>query len=143
MWHSTEKLAEAIYEGAKQDGVSVRKHDLKKYTITELADDAIDCAVMAVGSPTLNKGIMPKVAEALTYLEGLAPVGKAAVAFGSYGWAKKGGAHVVMEYLRNMNCELLSEEPFQCQFAPTEEVLGEAKELGKKLTQKALEIANG
>lgn len=142
MWHSTEKLAEAIYEGAKQSGVSVKKHDLKSTNITELADEAIDCAVMAVGSPTLNKGMMPKVAQALTYLEGLAPEGKAAVAFGSYGWAKKGGAHAVMEYLKKMNCELLSEEPLQCQFAPTAEVLKEAKELGKKLAEKAIEIAN-
>ncbi len=143
MWRSTEKLADAIYAGAKQDGVSVRKHDLKKYNITELADETLDCAVMAVGSPTLNMGMMPKVAEALTYLKGLAPAGKAAVAFGSYGWAKNGGPHAVMEYLSAMNCELLSEEPLQCQFVPTKEVLVEAKELGKKLAQKALEIANG
>jgi len=141
MWHSTEKLAEAIYEGAKQDGVSVKKHDVKSSNITELADEVIDCAVIAVGSPTLNQGMMPKVAQALTYLKGLAPKGKAAVAFGSYGWAKKGGAHAVMEYLKDMNCELLSEEPFQCQFAPNAEVLKEAKELGRKLAKKALDIA--
>jgi flavorubredoxin len=143
MWHSTEKLADAIYEGAEQDGVSVRKHDLKSDNTTELATDVLDCAVMAVGSPTLNKGMMPKVAEALTYLKGLSPEGKAAVAFGSYGWASKGGAHAIMEYLKAMNCEILSEEPLQCQFAPTKEILDEAKELGKKLAEKALEIANG
>ena len=143
MWHSTEKLADAIYEGAEQDGVSVRKHDLKSDNTTELATDVLDCAVMAVGSPTLNKGMMPKVAEALTYLKGLSPEGKAAVAFGSYGWASKGGAHAIMEYLKAMNCEILSEEPLQCQFAPTKEILDEAKELGKKLAKKALEIANG
>ena len=142
MWKSTEKLANAIYEGAKQDGVCVKKHDLKSTSITELADEVIDCAVMAVGSPTLNKGMMPKVAQALTYLKGLAPKGKAAVAFGSYGWAKKGGgAHAIMEYLTAMNCELLSEEPLQCQFVPTEEVLEEATELGEKLAEKALGIA--
>jgi len=143
MWHSTEKLAEAIYEGAEQDGVSVRKHDLKSDNTTELATDVLDCAVMAVGSPTLNKGMMPKVAEALIYLQGLSPEGKAAVAFGSYGWGKKGGQHAIMEYLQAMNCELLLEDPLQCQFAPTDEVLKEAKKLGKKLAQKALEIANG
>jgi flavorubredoxin len=142
MWHSTEKLAEAIYEGANRPGVIVKKHDLKSSTITEIADETINCAVLAVGSPTLNKGIMPKVAEALTYLQGLAPEGKAAVAFGSYGWAKKGGAHAVMEYLKDMNCELLSEEPLQCQFVPTEEVLQKARELGKKLAEKALEMGN-
>lgn len=142
MWKSTEKLADAIYEGAKQPGVSVKKHDLKSSTITEIADEVLDCAVMAVGSPTLNKGMMPKVAKALTYLKGLTPEGKAAVAFGSYGWAKKGGAHAVMEYLTDMNCELLSEEPLLCQYVPTEEILEEAKELGKKLAEKALEIGN-
>ncbi|MBU8901380.1 MAG: FprA family A-type flavoprotein [Victivallales bacterium] len=142
MWKSTEKLADAIYEGARQDGVCVKKHDLKSTNITELADEVIDCAVMAVGSPTLNKGMMPKVAQALTYLKGLAPESKAAVAFGSYGWAKKGGAHAIMEYLTAMNCELLSEEPLQCQFVPTEEVLQEATELGEKLAKKALEIAH-
>ena len=143
MWHSTEKMAEAIYEGAEQPGVSVRKHDLKSTNITELAEETLDCAVIAVGSPTLNKGIMPKVAKALTYLKGLAPTGKAAVAFGSYGWAKKGGPHEVLEYLRGMNCELLLEEPLQCQLKPTDEVLKECRELGAELAKKALEIANG
>ncbi|MDD5698643.1 MAG: FprA family A-type flavoprotein [Victivallaceae bacterium] len=141
MWHSTEKLAEAIYEGAKQPGVSVVKHDLKTTNITVLADETLDCAVLAVGSPTLNKGMMPKVAEALTYLQGLAPAGKAAVAFGSYGWAPRGGAHAVQDCLRNMGCELVREEPLQCQFAPAAEVLETAWELGGRLAEKALEIA--
>ncbi|MFA6716205.1 MAG: FprA family A-type flavoprotein [Victivallaceae bacterium] len=141
MWHSTEKIAEAIYEGAKRKGVSVKKYDLKNTNITRLAAESIDCAVMAVGSPTLNKGMMPKVAEVLTYLEGLAPAGKAAVAFGSYGWAPKGGAHAVLEYLKRMNCELISEEPLQCQFKPVPELLAEAGKLGEKLAAKALEIA--
>ncbi len=140
MWHSTERMAEAIYEGAKQAGVSVRKHDLKSTNITVLADETLDCAVLAAGSPTLNMGMMPKVAQALAYLKGLAPQGKAAVAFGSYGWAKKGGAHAVMECLKDMDCELLLEEPLQCQFAPTKEVLEECRKLGKRLAKKALEI---
>jgi flavorubredoxin len=141
MWHSTEMIAGAIYEGAKQKGVSVKKYDLKNLHITRLAAETLDSAVIAAGSPTLNKGMMPKVAKALTYLEGLAPVGKAAVAFGSYGWAPKGGAHAVLEYLKRMNCELISEEPLQCQFKPTPEVLEEARKLGEKLAAKALEIA--
>lgn len=141
MWHSTETIAGAIYEGARRKGVSVRKYDLKSTSITRLAAESIDCAVMAVGSPTLNRGMMPKVAEALTYLEGLAPAGKGAAAFGSYGWAPQGGAHAVLEYLKRMNCELISEEPLQSQFKPTPEILEEARELGEKLAAKAWEIA--
>ncbi|MDD5728684.1 MAG: FprA family A-type flavoprotein, partial [Victivallales bacterium] len=92
MWHSTEKIAAAIYDGARETGVSVRKYDLKCTHITKIAEETLDAAVLAVGSPTLNKGMMPTVAAALTYLKGLAPRDKAALAFGSYGWAKAGGA---------------------------------------------------
>jgi flavorubredoxin len=140
MWHSTEKMAQAIYEGAKRDGISIEKHDLKSSNITVLAEEAIDCAVMAVGSPVLNKGIMPKVAEALTYLKGLAPKGKAAVAFGSYGWAKNCGAPAVHKILEEMNCEMLLDDALQCQYAPTPEVLEECRKLGNKLAEKALEM---
>ena len=91
MWHSTEKMANAIYEGADVDGVVVEKYDLKASSITEIATETIDSAVLAVGSPTLNRNMMPKVAEVLTYLKGLAPKNKAAIAFGAYGWAKKRG----------------------------------------------------
>lgn len=138
MWHSTEKMAEAIYEGALEYNVSVKKYDVKSTTTTVLATESLDCAAMAVGSPTLNQGMMPKVAEALTYLKGLAPKGKAAVAFGSYGWAKKGGPHAVQTYLEDMKCDLMLEEPLQSQYVPTDETLKECRELGRKMAQKAL-----
>jgi flavorubredoxin len=140
MWHSTERMADAIYEGANQPGVSVKKHDVKSSTITVLAEESIDCAAMAVGTPTLNYGMMPKVAEALTYLKGLAPKNKSAAAFGSYGWSKKGGPHAVQECLKEMKCELVLEEPLQAQFAPTEEVLEQCRQLGKQLAEIALNV---
>ena len=143
MWHSTEKMAEAIYEGAKLPGVSVRKHDLKSTNITDIATETLESAVIAVGSPTLNKNMMPKVAEALTYLKGLSPKNKAAAAFGSYGWAKAGGASDVYKVLEEMKLEMIQESALQCQYAPKEDMLAECRELGKKLAEKALEIANG
>jgi flavorubredoxin len=142
MWHSTEKMAHAIYEGAERKGICVKKHDLKSTNITVLADEAIDCAVMAVGTPVLNKGMMPKVAEALNYLKGLAPKGKAAVAFGSYGWAKNCGAPEVHKYLEGMGCEMMLEGALQCQYVPTPEVLEECRKLGNKLAEKTLEMTS-
>ena len=138
MWKSTAMMADAIYDGANIDGVEVKKYDLKFTNITEIATEILDSAVLAVGSPTLNKGLMPKVAEHLTYLTGLAPKGKSAIAFGSYGWAKKGGPHQVLDYLKNMNCEILLEEPIQSQFVPTDEVLEECQKAGSLLAEKAL-----
>ena len=131
-------MADAIYDGANIDGVEVKKYDLKFTTITEIATETIDAAVLAVGSPTLNKGLMPKVAENLTYLKGLSPKGKGAIAFGSYGWAKKGGPHQVLDYLKEMDCEILLEEPIQSQFVPTDEILEECRKAGQMLAEKAL-----
>ena len=138
MWRSTAMMADAIYEGANIEGVDVKKYDLKFTNITEIATESIDCAAIAVGSPTLNKGLMPKVAESLTYLKGLSPKNKAAIAFGSYGWAKKGGQHQVLDYLKDMGCEILLEEPIVSQFVPTEEILEECRKAGKMLAEKAL-----
>jgi flavorubredoxin len=139
MWKSTDIMADAIYEGANIEAVEVKKYDLKYTNITEIATETIDAAVLAVGSPTLNRGLMPKVAETLTYLRGLSPKDKAAIAFGSYGWAKKGGQHQVLDYLKEMNCEILLEEPIQSQFVPTNEVLEECRKAGKMLAEKALQ----
>ncbi|MCP4178215.1 MAG: FprA family A-type flavoprotein [bacterium] len=138
MWKSTGMMANAIYEGALHTGVKVRKYDLKHTTMTDIATEVLNAAAIAVGSPTLNKSLMPKAAEVLTYLRGLAPTNKSAIAFGSYGWAKKSGQHDVLEYLKQMNCKLLLNDPIQSKFVPTEEVLEQCREAGKKLTEEAL-----
>ena len=139
MWESTGLMASAIYEGALTDSVEVRKYDLKYTNITDIATEVLDTAVIAVGTPTLNKSMMPKIAEVLTYLKGLAPTNKYAIVFGSYGWAKKSGQHDALEYLKQMNCKLVLEEPIQSQFVPTEEVLAKCKEAGKMLVKIAIE----
>ena len=140
MWHSTEMMAHAIYEGAQSvPGVEVKLYDVKATHITELATQVIDCAAFAVGSPTLNMTLMPKVAEALTYIQGLGPQNKLALSFGSYGWAKKAGQHHIIDYLNKMKVTLLDEEPYQSQFKPTEENLEKGFEYGVKLAEYAKE----
>ena len=64
----------------------------------------------------------------MSYLEGLRPQGKAAVAFGSYGWGV-GGAEAVQEALRRLDWEILS-EPLRAHWRPTPEVLAECRRLG-------------
>jgi len=57
MWHSTERMAQAIAEGLAREGVEY------------------------------NNGMLPTVADFLHYLKGLRPRGKIGAAFGSYGWS--------------------------------------------------------
>jgi flavorubredoxin len=141
MWKSTDMMAQAILEGAIQPGVEVKLFDVKSTHITTLAMEIIDAKAIAVGSPTLNKSFMPKIGEALTYLKGLSPEGKCGVAFGSYGWAKKGGQHDVQAYLESMKVEMISAEPIQSQYVPTEEVLEACRASGRELAKRALSVA--
>lgn len=141
MWQSTDRMAHAVTEGALEvPGVEVRLFDVKSSDITQLATEVMDASAVACGSPTLNMTLMPLMAQALTYIKGLAPKNKLSFAFGSYGWAKKSGPHDVLDYLQQCKWDLLEEEPIQCQFKPTEEVFERLREAGKKLAEHAAQF---
>ena len=137
MWHSTRAMAKAMADGVLSADVDVRLMDLDAVHDTEVATEVMDCACLAVGSPTLNQGIMPRMAAALTYLRGLKPVGKAGMAFGSYGWAARGSDELA-QYLQAMQVTPLC-EPITCKFRPDAAMLERCREAGRLLAQKAME----
>ena len=138
MWESTAQLADAILEGADVPGVEAKSIWVRRSGLTQVAAEFIDTACAAVGSATLNNTLMPALAGALTYLSGFKPPHKAGFAFGSYGWALRGGAEAVEEYLRGMNFDLLR-PPLKCKARPTPEALAEARAAGGLLAGRALE----
>ena len=139
MWESTAQLAEAIAEGATQDGVEVMPMHVRRTSLTRIATESLDCAALALGSATLNRGMMPAAAAVLNYLEGLRPAGKAAMAFGSYGWGK-GSPEAIDAWLDGMPWQKVR-EPIRCQYRPTPAVLDECRAAGRLLAQKAKELA--
>ena len=139
MWHSTERMAQAIADGATRAGVEVVVLNLRVDHITRVATEVLDAACLAVGSPTLNGGLMPQVAAALTYLKGLKPHGKAALAFGAYGWSK-GAAREIEEYFAAMKLRVLR-EAIQSNYVPSAETLQECRQAGKLLADTAVEMA--
>lgn len=86
MWHSTEVMAKVITEAFTDSGVRVKYFDLKENHISDIITDVLDAKYICVGSSTLNNNMLPTVAAFLTYLHGLAPKNRKAMAFGSYGW---------------------------------------------------------
>lgn len=139
MWESTAMMARAIWEGASQPGIAAKLLYIRAGGYTELATETLDAATIAVGSPTLNGGMMPVIGGGLTYLKGLRPICKAGFSFGSYGWSK-GGAAAVQRELEETKFEILR-EPLECQYRPTPEVLQECRDAGKMLADKALSLA--
>jgi flavorubredoxin len=140
MWGSTATMAEAIVEGAAQPGVSASLISIRQSNLTRIATEALDAAAVAFGSSTLNRTMMPMAAAALNYLEGLRPLGKAAAAFGSYGWGR-GGPEAVHEALSKLEWEIVH-EPIRAHYRPTAADLDQCRQLGKLLAERALAMAD-
>ncbi len=140
MWESTGMMAQAILEGASQPGISVELIHIRRSNLTRIAAAMLDAAAVAFGSATLNRGMMPMAAAALNYLEGLRPLGRAAVAFGSYGWGR-GGAEAIDQALRRMEWEIIR-EPIRARYRPTPEILAECRATGKLLADRAKTLAS-
>lgn len=117
MWHSTEKMAQAIAAGLAEEGVSVKIMGLKANHHSAVMTEIFDAAAVIVGSPTHNNGILPKVAGLLTYVKGLRPQNKIGAAFGSFGWSGE-SVKIITEWLEKMEMELVS-EPVKCKHIPT------------------------
>jgi flavorubredoxin len=141
MWESTAAMAGAILEGASLPGVEAKLIHVRRSNLTEIASEVIDAAAVAFGSATLNRDMMPTAAAVLSYLKGLRPVGKAGLAFGSYGWGP-GGPEAVDEALRAMRWEILH-EPITAQYRPTPEVLRQCAVAGQTLAERARQMAAG
>lgn len=124
MWGSTEKMARTILGSFEEKGYKVVLLDLQANHISDVITEVLEAEYICVGSPTLNNTILPTVASFLTYLKGLAPKGRKAVAFGSFGW---GGQSVgeISGILENAGFELV--DSYKQQYLPTKENLEEIK----------------
>jgi flavorubredoxin len=139
MWESTAAMAQAILEGATQPGVSAELIHIRRSNLTHIASEMLDAAAVAFGSATLNRGMMPMAAATLSYLEGLRPKNKVAVAFGSYGWGR-GAPEAIDKALHALEWDVIA-EPIRAHYRPTAEILDRCRSIGQILADRAREIA--
>lgn len=137
MWHSTELMANAIASGLDAEGVEVRPMSLKKWHRSDVMTEIMDAKAILVGSPTLNNGIFPTVADMLTYMKGLRPKNKIAAAFGSYGWSGE-AVKVINAEFEQMKIEVV-DPGLRIQFVPCREALEECYAFGRKIGVKIAE----
>ena len=126
MWHSTEKMAQAIVEGFSKKGVDARLYDLKANHISDIMTDVLKAEYVVVGSPTLNNNMMPTVAGFLTYMKGLSPKKRKGFGFGSYGWGGQ-SAGQIQDVLKESGFELIH-EPVKMAYIPSGEDLKKLEE---------------
>jgi flavorubredoxin len=136
MWHSTELLAHALVEGLMDAGVEAQLHHLRSAHYSDIVTEVLDAGLLMIGSPTLNNGMFPSVGQFLTYLKGLKPRNKAAMAFGSYGWSGQ-AVGLVNKELEAMQLQLVH-QGLQVKYVPDPEELAGARALAARLAQEHL-----
>jgi flavorubredoxin len=105
MWGSTERMAEAITEGVRSQGVPVTLMRLTDTDRSMVMREVLRSRIVAVGSCTMNNGMFPTVADITTYMRGLRPKDRRAAVFGSYGWGG-GASKAIRENLEAAGFEL-------------------------------------
>ena len=129
MWHSTEKMAEAILDGFHNAGIEVIKMSLQQNHISDIVTVLQESKYVAIGSPTMNNNILPTVGAFLTYIRGLAPKNRVGIAFGSYGWSGQ-SPNLIQEELKKMGWEMPL-DPIRMNYIPGED---ELKDLTEKIS---------
>ena len=133
MWHSTEKMAEAIVWGLAEEGVQAKPMHLRSTHRSDVITEIFDAGAVIVGSPTLNNGLFPTVSDFLTYLKGLKPKNKIAAAFGSFGWSGE-SVKLITKELEDMKLDL-PEPGLAIQWVPDEAGETACVEFGRKIGQ--------
>jgi flavorubredoxin len=133
MWQSTDIMARAIADGVMREGVEVKVMRLRANDRSDVMTEVLDSAGILVGSPTLNNGIFPTVADMLAYMKGLKPKNKIGAAFGSYGWSGE-AVHLITDELRAMGVEL-PVEPLKVKFVPDEAMVNSCGQLGAQIAR--------
>jgi flavorubredoxin len=137
MWKSTRLMAEAISDGIAETGVSVRPIHIRSSHRSEIMTEVLDAAAVVFGSPTLNNGMFPSVADVLTYMKGLRPKHKIGAAFGSYGWSGE-SVHLLNEALSEMQFEMI-DKGLKVRYVPESGDLAACREYGRKIGNAVIE----
>jgi flavorubredoxin len=131
MWQSTETMAKAISQGISAAGVENKLIHVRKNHRSDIMKEILSSKILVIGSPTINEGIFPTVAELLIYLKGLRPLKKKGVAFGSYGW---GGEAIpaINDAMKAIGFEVI-DPGLSVMYVPGEEDLENCVALGEKI----------
>jgi flavorubredoxin len=133
MWHSTQAMAEAIVDALAQERMDARTMHLRTIHRSDVMTEVLDAGAILVGSPTLNNGLFPTVADFLCYMKGLKPLNKIAAAFGSYGWSGE-AVKLINQDLEEMKFRIV-DPGLNIQYVPDKKGLDACHALGKKVAQ--------
>ncbi len=128
MWKSTEMMAKAVADGLLDEGINYKLLDLRFSHRSDVMAEVLEAGAVVLGCPTLNNGLLPRMAGFLMYMRGLKPANKIGAAFGSYGWSGE-SVKLLNQAMQEMKFTICH-EGLRVQYVPEHEHLKECVELG-------------
>ncbi len=126
MWGSTEKMALEVAESFEKAGIKTVVRHVRTSHASDMIVDIMDAKYLAVGSPTLNNGMMSSIASFFCYMKGLNPGKLNFLVFGSFGWGGQGTA-IADKELEEMGFNRLM-KPIRIQYTPKIDQMSKMKE---------------
>ena len=117
----TASLAQAAAQALADDGCKVTTGDLVAPQGADVAALVNSCDVVLFGAPTINRSAPEAIWYAVHAVDAINTRGRAAGAFGSFGWTGE-AAGMVHEQLKQLKFAM-PEAPFKVCFTPTEDDL--------------------
>ncbi len=131
MWRSTELMAKAVADGLQDEGINYKLINLQVNHRSDVMTDVLEASAIVLGCPTLNNGMLPRMAGFLMYMRGLRPTNKIGAAFGSYGWSGE-AVRLMNDAMKEMKFTIC-DKGLRVQYVPEHEHLSECVELGRKV----------
>lgn len=84
---NTRNMAAAVRQGLEGRGIEVAEKAVYGTSDEEIRVELERCDALVVGAPTVNRDAPPQIWQALSLISTVAPRGRLAAVFGSYGWS--------------------------------------------------------
>lgn len=105
---NTEKMAAYIADKINEKGIKAEICDITDVGVAKAAELVEKASAVLIGSPTINQDAVKPAWDLLSSICVITNRGKAAAAFGSYGWSGE-GVPMMMERLKSLKFKTLDE----------------------------------
>ncbi|WP_251860451.1 FprA family A-type flavoprotein [Clostridium sp. Marseille-Q2269] len=123
---NTEHMGEYLVKKLNEKGIKAEGNEITSITMEKALELIENSTGIILGSPTINQDAVKPVWDVMSHIGVITNRGKAAGAFGSYGWSGEGPS-LMTDRLRGLKLKVV-EEPFKFKFVPSEDDFKRADE---------------
>lgn len=124
---NTENMAQYIAKKINEKGVKAYAHEITSMNLVDIVQLIEKSSGIMMGSPTINQDAVKPVWDVLSLVCAITNRGKAAAAFGSYGWSGE-GVPMMTERLKSLKFKVV-DSGLKFNFVPSEEDFKKADDL--------------